>query len=77
MAQGNRAYGLYHYDRSLYDHGHAGFFLKFSHDGFLASLDKNAIYEAIYPQLIKEDFLSYKNNLANFLGKDFLEEPYA
>ena len=38
MAQGNRAYGLVHYSRSLYDDGHQPIFLRHAHVGFLSAL---------------------------------------
>ncbi len=38
MAQGNRAYGLVHYSKSLYDDGHQPIFLRHAHVGFRSAL---------------------------------------
>jgi len=38
MAKGNRAYGLVHYARSLYDDGHRPIFLRHAHVGFRSAL---------------------------------------
>jgi hypothetical protein len=49
MAAGNRAYGLMHYAKSLYDPGHRRVFWLFAHDGFSAALAENAVWDAPYP----------------------------
>lgn len=56
MALGNRANGLLHYGRSLYDDKHRAIFLADAHQGFVSALDPNAFWESGFDSGVANEF---------------------
>lgn len=63
MALGNRANGLLHYGRSLYDDGHRAMILAEAHQGFLAALDPNAFWESGFDSGVANEFKIQIHNI--------------
>jgi hypothetical protein len=69
MALGNRAYGLTHYARALYDGGHQALFLRFAHDGFADATAPDAVLDSPQQNHVKRQFDARKVSLEALLGK--------
>lgn len=74
MALGNRAYGLTHYARALYDGGHRALFLRFAHDGFAAATAPEAVFDSPLQNHVRREFDGRKTSLRSFLGKERLRQ---
>lgn len=72
MALGNRANGLAHYARALYDGGHQTIYLKFAHADFAAAAGPEAEYDSPRPERARAQFDAGKASLEAMMGAEWL-----
>ena len=77
MALGNRAYGMMHYARSLYDGGHAGQLMLAAHDGFEAAADEKAFYESPESLEHRQRFQVLRDQIAEEMPLDVARNELA